>query len=235
MKKYAVIVAGGSGRRMKSEVPKQFIEIGGKPVLMHTIDTFKKFDSAIQIILVLPKSQIEYWNSLCNKFSFNTVHTVVNGGGTRFHSVSNGLRLIEEPGIVGVHDGVRPFVSQETLYNCYKTAEVYGNAVPVVDAFESVRQTDGAINRAVDRTTIKLVQTPQVFQSQILLKAYQREFVTAFTDDASVVEATGYTINLVEGNLENIKITTPFDLNIAEVILKNINNAATHTRFLSET
>jgi len=218
MKRYVVIVAGGSGSRMKSDVPKQFIEIGGKPVLMHTIDTFKRFDSAIQIIVVLPSAQIEYWNSLCEKFRFDTHHEVVNGGDTRFHSVSNGLALINEPGIVGVHDGVRPFVSQETLSNSYSTAEKSGNAVPVIDAFESVRQTDDKGNRAIDRTTIKLVQTPQVFRSEQLLKAYQTEFKTSFTDDASVAEAAGYSINLVEGNRENIKITTPFDLKIAEAL-----------------
>ncbi len=134
--------------------------------------------------------------------------------------LSNGLALIKEPGIVGVHDGVRPFVSQETLKNTYTTAEKSGNAVPVIDAFESVRQTDGKGNRAIDRTTIKLVQTPQVFRSEQLLKAYQTEFKTDFTDDASVVEAAGYSINLVEGNRENIKITTPFDLSIAESIFK---------------
>ncbi len=219
MKRYAVIVAGGSGSRMKSDVPKQFIEIGGKPVLMHTIDAFKKFDSAIQIIVVLPAAQIEYWNNLCEKLEFGTDHNVINGGETRFHSVSNGLSLIKEPGIVGVHDGVRPFVSQETLHNSYTTAEESGNAVPVIDAFESVRQTDGKGNRSIDRTTIKLVQTPQVFRSEQLLKAYQTEFKTDFTDDASVTEAAGYSINLVEGNRENIKITTPFDLKIAEVLL----------------
>ncbi len=227
MKRYAVIVAGGSGSRMKSEVPKQFIEIGGKPVLMHTIDTFKKFDPAIQIILVLPESQIKYWSLLCKKFSFNTPHEVVIGGETRFHSVSNGLKMVTEPGVVGVHDGVRPFVSQKTLFNCYNTAGHTGNAVPVVDAFESVRQTEGKGNHAVDRTTIKLVQTPQVFQSEQILKAYQTEFHSLFTDDASVAEAAGHSITLVEGNRENIKITTPFDLNIAEAIIKNKNGATT--------
>ena len=219
MKRYAVIVAGGSGSRMKSDVPKQFIEIGSKPILMHAIDTFKRFDSAIQIIVVLPVAQIEYWKSLCEEFRFDTIHDVVNGGETRFHSVSNGLALIKEPGIVGVHDGVRPFVSQETLINTYTTAEKSGNAVPVIDAFESVRQTDGKSNRSIYRSTIKLVQTPQVFRTEQLLKAYQTEFKTDFTDDASVAEAAGYSINLVEGNRENIKITTPLDLKIAESIL----------------
>ena len=221
MKRYVVIVAGGSGSRMKSNVPKQFIEIGGKPVLMHTIDTFMRFDSAIDIIVVLPAAQTEYWNKLCEQFGFDTRHEVVNGGDTRFHSVNNGLTLINEPGIVGVHDGVRPFVSQKTLHNTYTMAAKSGNAVPVIDAFESVRQTDEKGNRAIDRTTIKLVQTPQVFQTEQLLKAYQTEFKSAFTDDASVAEAAGFSINLVEGNRENIKITTPFDLKIAESIFKN--------------
>ncbi len=220
MKKYAVIVAGGSGSRMKSEVAKQFIEIGGLPILMHTVNAFKLFDSAIQIILVLPKEQKKYWNILREKFRFDIDHQVVDGGETRYHSVKNGLALIKEAGIIGVHDGVRPFVSQETLQNTYQKAEKYGNAIPVIDAFESIRQTNSTGNLALNRRTIKLVQTPQVFQSEQLLKAYQTPFKTDFTDDASVVEAAGNKINLVEGNRENIKITTPFDLKIAETLLK---------------
>lgn len=220
MKKYAVIVAGGSGSRMKSEVAKQFIEIGGLPILMHTVNAFKLFDSAIQIILVLPHEQRKYWNILCEKFQFDIDHQVVDGGETRFHSVKNGLALIKQTGIIGIHDGVRPFVSQETLQNAYQKAEKSGNAIPVIDVFESIRQTDKAGNHSLDRSNIKLVQTPQVFQAEQLLKAYQLPYSSNFTDDASVVEAAGNKITLVEGNRENIKITTPFDLTIAKVLLK---------------
>ncbi len=220
MKRFAVIVAGGSGSRMNSNIPKQFLEVGGMPVLMHTFNAFKQFDHEIQMILVLPAGQIEYWNILCEKFRFDIDHEVVAGGKTRYQSVKNGLTLIKGLGIIGVHDGVRPFVSQETLQNTYHNAEKSGNAIPVIDAFESVRQTDKAGNHPLDRSTIKLIQTPQVFQSEQLLKAYQIPYQNSFTDDASIVEAAGYKIKLVKGNRENIKITTPFDLKIANALLK---------------
>jgi len=219
MERYAVIVAGGSGKRMGSDIPKQFIEIKGRPVLMHTIEVFKRFDKNIRIVLALPQAQIEYWKDLCEKLRFNTPHKVVAGGQTRYHSVKNGLSVIEGEGVIGVHDGVRPFVSQETLSNTYLTAEKSGNAVPVIEAFESVRQKTDDGNKAVDRNTIKLVQTPQVFRSEQMFKAYEIPYREEFTDDASVVEYAGFRINLVEGNRENIKITTPFDLKLAEVLL----------------
>jgi 2-C-methyl-D-erythritol 4-phosphate cytidylyltransferase len=187
---------------------------------MHTLEAFKRFDAGINMILVLPSSQIDYWKQLCDKFGFDIQHEITSGGETRFHSVKNGLGLVSTPGIIGVHDGVRPFVSERTLQNTYRTAEIKGNAVPVIDAFESVRQVTGNGNKALDRSTIKLVQTPQVFRSEQLFKAYQLPFSNGFTDDASVVEAAGYKINLVEGNRENIKITTPFDLELAKILLK---------------
>jgi 2-C-methyl-D-erythritol 4-phosphate cytidylyltransferase len=205
---------------MGSDIPKQFLVTGGKPVLMHTLEAFKRFDAGINMILVLPSSQIDYWKQLCDKFGFDIQHEITSGGETRFHSVKNGLNLVSTPGIIGVHDGVRPFVSERTLQNTYRTAETKGNAVPVIDAFESVRQVTGNGNKALDRSTIKLVQTPQVFRSEQLFKAYQLPFSNGFTDDASVVEAAGYKINLVEGNRENIKITTPFDLELAKILLK---------------
>ncbi len=220
MKRYAVIVAGGNGKRMGAEIPKQFIEVGGRPILMHTLEAFKRFDEEMQIILVLPASQIDYWTDLCKSFKFDIPHKLTKGGETRYHSVKNGLSLIREQGIIGVHDGVRPFVSPETLQNVYGTAELLGNAVPVIDAYESVRLTDGIGTRAVDRTTVKLVQTPQVFRTEQLSEAYRIPYAPRFTDDASVVEAAGFKINLVTGNRENIKITTPFDLKIAEALLK---------------
>ena len=220
MKRYAIIVAGGSGSRMRSDIPKQFIEIGRLPVLMHTFHAFMRFDPEIHFILVLPSSQIDYWNSLCEKYGFDHQHEIAEGGEMRYHSVKNGLSLIREEGIIGVHDGVRPFVSKETLQNTYGTAERTGNAIPVIDAFESVRLSDGDDNHALDRTRVKLVQTPQVFDTEQLFTAYRLPYAPGFTDDASVVEAAGFKINLVEGNRENIKITTPFDLKIAEALLK---------------
>ncbi len=219
MERYAVIVAGGSGKRMGSDIPKQFIEMKGKPVLMHTLEAFRRFDRNIRIILVLPQSQISYWKDLCQRSGFDIPHETVAGGETRYHSVKNGLSVIKGEGVIGVHDGVRPFVSEKTLNNTYMTAEKSGNAVPVIDAFESVRQVTVDGNKAIDRNTIKLVQTPQVFHSEQIFKAYEIPYREEFTDDASVVEYVGFRINLVEGNRENIKITTPFDLKLADVLL----------------
>ncbi len=219
MTNYAIIVAGGSGTRMGSSIPKQFLEINGLPVLMHTINTFHSFDASLQLILVLPESQIDYWQELCNKHQFKVKHTIAKGGETRFQSVKNGLTFIQSPALIGIHDGVRPFVSPDTLKRCYHHAKALGNAIPVLDAFESIRQIEEDCSRALDRSTIKLVQTPQVFHSDILLPAYNQKFTPLFTDDASVVEAYGKTIHLVAGNRENIKITTPFDLVLAEAFI----------------
>lgn len=220
MIKYAVIVAGGSGTRMGSEIPKQFLQIGDEPVLMHTLRTFFEFDASLRLILVLPAQQIDYWKHLCSEHVFSIPHQVTTGGKTRFQSVKNGLALVEAPCLIGIHDGVRPFVSPDSLKRCYHHAEALGNAIPVLDAFESVRQVTDESSKALDRSTIKLVQTPQVFHSDLLLKAYEQPYQPIFTDDASVVEAAGFTIHLVAGNRENIKITTPFDLHLAEAFLK---------------
>jgi 2-C-methyl-D-erythritol 4-phosphate cytidylyltransferase len=217
--KYALIVAGGSGSRMGSELPKQFIELAGKPILMHTIEAFLQFDRSINIVLVLPGEQIDHWHRLCQKHHFSIEHTITQGGETRFQSVKNGLSCITEPGLIGVHDGVRPFVSLDTLSRTYELAAQKGNAVPVIDAYESVREATEMKNRALNRSHIKLVQTPQVFHSSVLIEAYQTPFKETFTDDASVVEAAGLTIYLSEGNRENIKLTTPFDLKIARCLL----------------
>jgi len=220
MNRYVVIVAGGSGTRMGADIPKQFLEIGKKPVLIHTLEVFHRFDKNIKIILVLPKSQIDYWKDLYVRSGADIPHKLTTGGETRFHSVKNGLSMIEGEGIIGIHDGVRPFVSLTTLKNTYETAEEKGNAIPVTDAFESVREITKDGNTALDRTKIKLVQTPQVFHSGQLFNAYNLPFSNKFTDDASVIEAAGYNINLVEGNRENIKITTPFDLMLAEILVR---------------
>jgi 2-C-methyl-D-erythritol 4-phosphate cytidylyltransferase len=220
MKKFALIVAGGSGSRMNNNIPKQFIEINNRPVLMHTFDAFFNFDPNLEFILVLPQNQITLWNSLCDMHQFNMDCKIAFGGETRFHSVKNGLDFINEEGIVFIHDGVRPLVSLQTLKNCYETAIEKGNALPVIPVSESVREIDGLKNKAVDRSKYFLVQTPQTFQTRLIQKAYQQATSNLFTDDASVLECTGETIHLVEGNRENIKITYPEDLVLADIFLK---------------
>jgi 2-C-methyl-D-erythritol 4-phosphate cytidylyltransferase len=219
MKKFVIIVAGGSGKRMGTEIPKQFLELSGKPVLMHTIQVFHNFDPEGKIILVLPKDQQQFWKGLCMKHSFSLVHQVVSGGKTRFHSVQNGLSQIEGDGIVFIHDGVRPLVSIKTLDRCLKTAQESGNAIPVLPVIESLRKLEGEQNFSVDRSQYFSVQTPQSFRSEQILKAFEQKFDPAFTDDASVVEKADFPLFLVEGNRENIKITTPTDLIIAEAFL----------------
>ena len=221
MKKFALIVAGGSGSRMNYNIPKQFILINDRPVLMHTFDSFINFDPQIEFILVLPPDQITLWKSLCAMHQFRVEYKIAFGGETRFHSVKNGLDLISEGGIVFIHDGVRPLVSKQTLQNCYETAVAKGNALPVIPVSESVRVVEGTENRAVDRTKYFLVQTPQTFQTGIIQKAFEQAKSNLFTDDASVLESIGETIHLVEGNRENIKITYPEDLVFAETFLKN--------------
>jgi 2-C-methyl-D-erythritol 4-phosphate cytidylyltransferase len=214
-----IIVAGGKGERMQTSVPKQFIELKNKPVLMHTISVFLSYNSKINIIVVLPQTQMENWRELCKKHAFTIQHLVVNGGDTRFESVKNGLRYVGNEGLIAVHDGVRPLVSHHTIKTCFEEAERCGTAIPVVDAVESIRQIDDDGSCSVDRSKFKLVQTPQVFKAEILQKAYEQVFIPLFTDDAAVVENYGIKINLVKGNRENIKITTPFDLKIAEALL----------------
>ena len=218
MKKHIIIVAGGKGLRMGGEIPKQFLPICGKPVLMRTLEAFHAYDSAIHIVLVLPVSQQAYWKELCAEYHFALPHDVADGGETRFHSVMNGLAKIEGGGLVGVHDGVRPFVSQEVIARCYEEAAVKKAVIPVIGVVETVRQLVDGESVTVPRDQYKLVQTPQVFDVALLRKAYHQEYTDMFTDDASVVEALGEKVHLVEGNRENIKLTTPFDLKLAELL-----------------
>jgi len=221
---YAIIVAGGKGLRMGGEIPKQFIPVAGKPILMHTLEKFQRFGESIadtgglEIILVLPKEQQEYWAELCTKYSFKVSHTVVNGGETRFHSVQNGLKAIPDDvdGVVGIHDGVRPFVSLDVIKRCYQEARMKKAVIPVMPVTDTLRDVTQGKN--VYRENYKIVQTPQTFDIQLLKAANQQPYSEAFTDDASVVEAIGQEVTMVEGNRENIKITTPFDLKIADVI-----------------
>ena len=219
MDRYAILVAGGKGLRMGSDIPKQFLPLRGRPVLMHTIDVFRRTYPDIHIILVLPREQQDYWRQLCGQHDYDVELCVADGGETRFHSVRNGLFLIPDDarGVVGVHDGVRPFVSPETIRRCFEAAEEFGAVVPVVPVVETVRQllADGS-SMTVDRNAYRLVQTPQTFDLQLLKKAYGQPFDPFFTDDASVVEAMGHPIKLVEGNNENIKLTNPADLKLAE-------------------
>lgn len=219
MKKYVIIVAGGKGLRMGGDLPKQFLPMGGKPVLMHTLEVFRKYDATLQIILVLPREQQHFWKQLCEEHHFAVEHTVADGGETRFHSVKNGLALVQAPGLVGVHDGVRPFVSIEVIRSCYDLAEQHKAVIPVIDVVETVRHLTDAGSETVNRNDYKLVQTPQVFDTELLQKAYAQEFTPFFTDDASVVEAMGVPVHLAEGNRENIKITTPFDLKVGSALL----------------
>ena len=242
MKDYVIIVAGGKGLRMGSDIPKQFLPIGGRPVLMRTIDRFKEYSKDIQVILVLPKAQQDYWYQLCEEYYFDEEYMLANGGETRFHSVQNGLALIPDDaeGVVGVHDGVRPFPSIEVIRCCYDTARKAKAVIPVIPVVETLRHiyssgqqqtnTDSPkesavvrcnnISVTVPRDEYRLVQTPQCFDIQLLKAANQQPYDDGFTDDASVVESYGHPITFVEGNRENIKITTPYDLKIAEVLVQ---------------
>ena len=234
---YVIIVAGGKGLRMGSDIPKQFLPIGGKPVLMRTLERFRAYSEALQIILVLPEAQQDYWQKLCQQYEFQVDYQIANGGQTRFHSVQNGLALIPDDaeGVVGVHDGVRPFPSIEVIHNCYETARTAKAVIPVIPIVETVRQillnnpntpsNSGSIT--VPRNQYRLVQTPQTFDIQLLKAANRQPYNDGFTDDASVVESYGRQITLVEGNRENIKITTPYDITVAEAIINSqssINN-----------
>lgn len=215
MDNYVLIVAGGKGLRMGGDIPKQFLPIGGKPILMRTIEAFRSVLDDVKIVLVLPADQHDYWQELCRKHDFRSPELIANGGATRFHSVSNGLNLLpdSEDAVVGVHDGVRPFVSAETIRRCFSAAAEGKAVVPVVPVVETLRQIlpDGkSLTRPRDE--YRLVQTPQTFPLALLKEAYRQPFSEAFTDDASVVEALGKEITMVEGNRENIKITTPSDL-----------------------
>ena len=220
MNKYAIIVAGGKGLRMGGELPKQFIPVEGRPVLMRTLDAFHACDASIQLILVLPHDHQAYWHELCAQYQFAVPHRIADGGATRFHSVQSGLSLVDAPeALVAVHDGVRPFVSPEVIRRCYAEAEAHGAVVPVIPVVETVRQLVGEGSKTVARDAYRLVQTPQTFRATLLCRAYEQPYTDAFTDDASVVEALGCAVTLVDGNRENIKLTTPFDLIVAKALV----------------
>ena len=212
--------------RMGSDIPKQFLPIGGKPVLMRTLERFCKYSNDLQIILVLPKAQQAYWQELCREYSFKVEYLLADGGETRFHSVQHGLALIPDDaeGVVGVHDGVRPFPSIEVIRSCYETARTAKAVIPVIPIVETVRKLTGTgpvSSITVPRDHYRLVQTPQTFDIQLLKAANRQPYNNSFTDDASVVESYGHQITLVEGNRENIKITTPYDITVAEAIINS--------------
>lgn len=219
---YVIIVAGGKGLRMGGDVPKQFVPVSGLPVLMRTMLRFREYSPQLNIILVLPKAQQDYWHGLCRQHQFVMDYQLADGGRTRFHSVQSGLALVPDDaeGVVGVHDGVRPFVSVDVISRCYEQARLSKAVVPVVPVVETIRQVeqDAQASHTVPRDSYRLVQTPQVFDIQLLKAANKQPYCDAFTDDASVVEAYGAKVTLVDGNRENIKLTTPFDLHVAEVL-----------------
>ena len=218
MTDYVIIVAGGKGLRMGTDIPKQFLPIGGKPVLMRTLERFREYSANLNIILVLPKAQQAYWQELCKEYDFNVEYLLADGGETRFHSVQHGLALIPDDaeGVVGVHDGVRPFPSIEVIRRCYEEAREKGAVITVIPVVETIRHIKDGTSMTVPRDEYRLVQTPQTFNIQLLKAANRQPYNDNFTDDASVVETYGHPITLVDGNRENIKITTPYDLKIAE-------------------
>jgi 2-C-methyl-D-erythritol 4-phosphate cytidylyltransferase len=221
LSQHVILVAGGSGTRMRSPQPKQFLAIGGRPILMHTIRRFHEFNPAMQLVVVLPQDQIAIWQALCFTHLFEIRHEVVAGGASRFASVKNGLAAITAlDGVVAVHDGVRPFVPASVIAEAFAVAAAKGNAVVAVPLKESLRQLFKTKSKAMDRTRYRLIQTPQCFRLPVLRKAYLLPEEPTFTDDAAVVERFGQKINLVGGSYENIKITTPEDLLWAEAFLK---------------
>ncbi|MBN8577618.1 MAG: 2-C-methyl-D-erythritol 4-phosphate cytidylyltransferase [Cytophagales bacterium] len=220
-KEYALIVAGGKGTRIKSKVPKQFLELHGKPVLLHTLETFYRYSDSITVVLVLPEDDFAVWADICKKYNFTKPVILQGGGETRFQSVKNGLSKIEGPGLVAIHDGVRPLVSEDIIGASFRLAAVHQSAVAAVRLKESIRITDQDNTKAVDRSRFRLIQTPQTFSIDLIKQAYQLKEDATMTDDASVVERLGHTISLFEGSYENIKITTPEDLIVAEALLKS--------------
>jgi 2-C-methyl-D-erythritol 4-phosphate cytidylyltransferase len=233
---YIVIVAGGSGKRMDATVPKQFLSLNGKPILMHTCERFYQYDKTLSFIIVLPSEHIETWNALCNEYTFSIPHKTIAGGSERFYSVKNALDYIQthqnnQDALVAIHDGVRPLVSTETIHKAFIAAGENGNAIPVITVIDSVRKVEAHGSSIVDRTQLRLIQTPQVFKLSLITKAYQQPFSKSFTDDASVLETMGETIVLTEGNAENIKITRPIDLVIAESLIKSADSINQNAQF----
>jgi len=224
LKKYAIIVAGGTGKRFNSDLPKQFIQVCGKPLIIHTIEAFMKPVPDIEFIVVIHPKMRKKCETILAEFPVSNC-TLADGGPERFHSVKNGLaKITDENSLVAIHDAVRPFVSADVILNAFKEAEYYGNAVPAVNINESARIRKGTLNEPLDRTFLYKVQTPQCFKTSLIKNAYRQNFDEKFTDDAIVLESTGECIHLIDGNVENIKITFPIDLLMAEVYMKILKN-----------
>jgi 2-C-methyl-D-erythritol 4-phosphate cytidylyltransferase len=204
---------------MGGDIPKQFLLLKGRPVLMHTIEKFSSFDPGIQIIVVLPEEHIPQWEKLVRDYTFKVKHTIVKGGTERFYSVKAGLIKTDKDSIIAIHDGVRPLVSHDTIRRCFADAEKYGMAIPYIEPADSVRIENNGRNTPVARTDVRLIQTPQVFRGDIIWQSYECDYNVSFTDDASVAEASGHIVHLTEGNRENIKITTAADLAVTEAIV----------------
>ncbi len=221
MKEYALIVAGGKGTRINSKLPKQFIALNGKPILLHTIEAFFTYSEKISVVLVLPEDDFGIWESISKEFNFKKPITIQKGGETRFQSVKNGLDKIDGEGLVAIHDGVRPLVSVDLIGASFRLAAVHGSAVAAVRLKESIRVTDQDTTKAVDRSKFRLIQTPQTFNLQLIKKSYKIKEDPSLTDDASVAEKSGHKISLFEGSYQNIKITTTEDLIVAEALMKS--------------
>ena len=215
-KQFVIIVAGGLGVRMGTSTPKQFLCINNKPILMHTIQKFYNYNNLINIIIALPNEHFSTWENLCLKYNFNIKHTIISGGDTRYQSVKNGLKAISSKGLIAVHDAVRPLVSTNLIAKCYNEALKNDNAIPCIGVSETIREIDENTSKQLNRNNIKLIQTPQVFDSEMLQTAYKSKFKNNFTDDASVIERAGFKLNFIEGEKQNIKITTDLDLKLAE-------------------
>jgi 2-C-methyl-D-erythritol 4-phosphate cytidylyltransferase len=227
--KYALIAAGGSGIRMKSGVPKQFLIVAGRPVLMHAMDAFTNADPAIQLVVVLPAKQISAWQALIDRYRFKTPHQLVDGGKERFDSVRNGLEHVPERALVAIHDGVRPVVRAPLIIQGFREAMEHGSAIPFIPVKESVRILDGRTYRPFPRNPLRIIQTPQTFRSELIKQAYRQPFREDFTDDATVVEAMGQSVNLFEGDPVNIKITVPEDVWVVEALLQRIGHRPSAT------
>ena len=215
---HALIVAGGDGNRMGNKIPKQFLLLQGKPVLFHTFESFMFLDD-VKFTLVLNFDYIDYWKNLCKSTEFKIPHDIIEGGPTRFHSVKSGLKKIPPDSLVLIHDAVRPFASKETIMRVVDTATRKGNAIPVIEMTDSIREVSISYNKIIDRNNLRAIQTPQAFHSSLIKKAYNKAYDVSYKDDASVLESDSEKINLVEGNNENIKISNPIDLIIGEGIL----------------
>lgn len=221
MSNSVIIVAGGLGSRMGSEIPKQFLLLKGKPVIFHTIQQFVDYDPEIKITVVLPDEHLSTWQTMCTKNIFHVEHSVVLGGETRFHSVKNGLDSVNNADLIAIHDSVRPHITKTFIEHCFNEAQEKGTAIPCLKINESLRELMGNESKILDRERIRIVQTPQVFKSSVIKEAYEQTYRNSFTDDASVVESTGYRLNIVEGLRGNIKITHPEDLLFSEWMLNN--------------